>query len=451
MRRLITVLLAFILAGCYPSGAEIPIDVARPDKVPPRKKGQLIEQALRIALYVDTAGSDINGVLEAAALYSIQPGENENTVPPIQGEGTEQTRVAYFDYVILSGGKLRMGKYSAYLELTDELQRILAQYDKFIRPLHKKGIKVLLGVSGGEDDGISFGCLPGKYDTQFIDDYHRYFVDSNNTPLSADEFLAQPGVATDINIIFKRRVKNKEFFGQSAFAIQVTDTCKYYRLDGVEFWDKGEIPATGPSPYPVLNREFNNGEKVVHVNNREEEVYNWIKGGGNFSDLLSYITIYLGTDATFQGELRGDIYKYPILVRESKYAEWLNKEVPRFAFCDLMLAMTYYVGNTRDKFGYDDTKTVNPLMKDWLEDTRYSPIIIDLSKYPTVNDPQLQEYSEALGRWDRAGDGSLVYQHACPYGLVYYDNLGGHSADQLEKLTVTSRELFDADVKYGPW
>jgi len=143
--------------------------------------------------------------------------------------------------------------------------------------------------------------------------------------------------------------------------------------------------------------------------------------------------------------LRGDIYEYPILVRESGYGEWITKEIPRFAFASTMLAMTYLVSDTRDEFGYKDTKTINPLMADWVEISNYSPVIID---FAGMSEHKLREYSAEIGRRDVGGNS---YTFASPYGLVYYDNMGPYSVTQLEQLSITSRELFDADVKYGDW
>ena len=448
MRRLVVAVLAvFIFAACPHNGEEIPFDAPRPDKIPPFKVGTKLEMPLRVALYVDTSKPNTRDVLKSAALYSVLPGEKQTLYK--MTERRQQTKVAYFDYVILGGGKLKKGKYSAYLELSKELQSILEDYHGVIKPLQEQGIKVLLGISGG--DGISFGSLQGDFEEDFIDDYRRFFISSGGVPLSADEFLEDSNVINKVNAIFKERIKNKEFFSQSAFAKQVISACKFFRLNGVEFWDKGVI-SQPDSPYPEIGKSFFNGETLVPITSREDEVYNWIKGGGNFADLLTYITIYLGTSATFQGELRGDVYEHPILVRESRFGQWLTKEVPRYAFSSTMLAMTYVASDTRDQLGFTGDGHLNRLMEDWVEIANYSPIILD---FAAIDDPKfdekLEKYSIELGELDMLGDGSLIYPFCSPYGLVYYDNLGPHTDEQLRRLSITSFRLFDADVKYGAW
>ena len=458
MRRLaIALMAAFILAACPHDGADVPAAVPRPDKIPPFMKGEINEKPLRVALYVDTSRSDAPDVLDAVAHYSVRPGENENGNWSMSDPRTAQKRAAYFDYVILSGGEIKLGKYSAYLELSPKLRQILGEYQKLIKPMHDKGIKVLLGVSGGSE-GITFGCLPGEFVEEFSGKYEDFFKDSEEL---ADKQIA----AETATLIFKKRLKNRGFFAQSAFAQQVGGACKYFRLDGVEFWDNGSVSQAGISPYPQAGKKFFNGEEnpnVGPVRNKEDELFNWIKGGGNFTDLFSYVIVLFGTEATFQGEFSGDEYEHPVLVRESNYGRYLSKEVPRFAFSNTLQALTYIVNDSRDTFGSGggtssrDEIPLNPFLGDWVKIDKYGPIIIDFAK---IADKKLQEYSKRLGEYvmDRGSEGDeeprppMTYSYASPYGLVYYENLGKHTDEQMKRLSITSRELFDADVKDVEW
>jgi hypothetical protein len=83
---------------------------------------------------------------------------------------------------------------------------------------------------------------------------------------------------------------------------------------------------------------------------------------------------------------------------------------------------------------------------DWVKDGllyAYSPVIIDVGN---ISAEDLERYSQKLG-WRVSARGT-VSRYLSRYGLVYYSNLGPYSAEQKDKLSVTSIEVFTAEVEY---
>jgi hypothetical protein len=69
-----------------------------------------------------------------------------------------------FDYVVLFAANIRnrnpngTGTVAPYVHLNDNVQHILTNRTKYIKPLQDKGIKVILGLLG-DHDGVSFGTM----------------------------------------------------------------------------------------------------------------------------------------------------------------------------------------------------------------------------------------------------------------------------------------------------
>ncbi len=128
MRRLILFIvslsLVIVSAACYHSGGEIMYTPPLTNKYPPKPETNTI---VRVGAYVDTSrpGDEVQGILEAIDRYTIWPAKNRTAVP-------------YFDYVILSGGEMKQGSVTAYLELTGELKTILRQKSALIKTLRDK-------------------------------------------------------------------------------------------------------------------------------------------------------------------------------------------------------------------------------------------------------------------------------------------------------------------------
>jgi hypothetical protein len=109
-----------------------------------------------------------------------------------------------------------------------------------------------------------------------------------------------------------------------------------------------------------------------------------------------------------------------------------------------MAVVTNLVNNSSDEFGWEDSWEPSPMMK-WMTTLAYGPIIIDLEAF---GNERLEEMAIRLGR-SRDREGNLTVKGDSRYGMVYFSNLKGHSAEQLERLSVVSREVFSTDVTYG--
>jgi hypothetical protein len=391
---------AALIAACVnPGGDDLFFTPSPPNKSPPKNK-----RLVRAAHYVDSARTDAEEVLASTARYTL--------------EGTD---TYYFDYVIISGAEIKQGEKFGYFTMSGDLMKILDNRKNTIKPLRDKGIKVLLGISGG-GDGISFGTL---------------------------------------NIA----VKDQEGSEQEMFALQLADTVKFYGLSGVEFNDAGGANAVR-SPYPQMGGQYWDGQRPVDIpSGGEGEIIHtdaWKSGGNKFTDMMSYLIEALGASTSFQGDIDPDaVQNTPVLVRESGFGRCLPPAVPRYAFATTLGVLTYTVNadpavfgsnadvqDMQDIDGDGDRDEVIPSWSSYnsfVQDKDYAPAILDLA---VIDDDTLAEYSKRLGRnnyrsasYDEAKD----YQNA-PYGLVYYTNLGLPSSGMAEKLSVTSREVFGKAV-----
>jgi len=387
MRKLLLfVLLVSVFTACYQAGGEIAFQPPSPDKWPTDPGAN----SIKVSLYVDTANfakdpEKVKAALQAVGSYSIKPVSNE-------------WRVAYFDYVVISGGEMRYGRVSPYLTLSDDLVALLKEHDTVLQPLRARGIKILLGVAGVHD-GVAMGSMP------------------------RDE-----------------EKKNQGSIAQEGFARYVSNIAWYYRLDGVEFWDKdGEKAGEERSPYPTPGRPFFNGAETIPAFDdqgfpRPNDTY-WKKGGGYMVDMMAFVIEMFGARGTPAGDLPFDQkIRTPIMLRDVGFGSWIPDMVPRYEFATSMAVISYLINPDKDSFGYNDTgKATNEVMAGWI-DKNYSPIILDL---PAISDAKLKEYSERISN----GGNPRYY-------IVYYEGLRSlEDPDQLRKLNITAREIFGADVE----
>ncbi|MDR0411089.1 MAG: hypothetical protein LBH75_03860 [Treponema sp.] len=83
-----------------------------------------------------------------------------------------------FDYVILFAANIRnrnrngTGTEDPYVHLNENVQYLLSNNTKYIKPLQDKGIKVVLGLLG-DHDGVSFGSMNDTDRTAFANDVKR--------------------------------------------------------------------------------------------------------------------------------------------------------------------------------------------------------------------------------------------------------------------------------------
>jgi hypothetical protein len=306
----------------------------------------------------------------------------------------ETKKTPYFDYVIIGGAKIMRGSTTAYVEYPDQVRGILENRNKYIKPLRQKGIKVLLGVSGG-NDGVSFGNLT-----------------EGEQPL---------------------------------FARACGDACRLYDLDGGEFWDKnGEEPG-GQTPYPAIGDRYWSGETLVEIPNTGDAVFDnavlaeaWKDGGKYFADFLSYFIVAMGATTSFQGDIPDVKLDTPILVKEVNYGKKLPPGIPRFPFASTIQCVTYSINPDNTVFGDGDTGHSSQFFApSFVGDREYAPALIDLSDAAQLA-ATLSTYSTTLGNGGQ-----------CEYGLIYYTNLQRESAVQTGHLSTTSFEVFGENVAYS--
>jgi hypothetical protein len=376
------------LAACAQGGGDLIFTPVTPDKTPPKSK-----RLVRVAHFVDSARPDAAEVLASTSRYTLAG-----------------TQTYYFDYVVISGAEIKQGEYYAYVTFSEPLLQILRDRKNTIKPLRDKGIKVLLGISGG-GDGVSFGSL-----------------------MSSD--------------------KEQEGSEQELFALQCADACKFYGLSGIEFYDIGGASG-GRTPYPAVGASFWDGEQTINITTDEVGQTTcadaWKKGAEKYTNMLSYLIEFLGAASSFQGDIDPDaVQNTPILIREAGYGRYLPPAVPRYAFATTLGCVTYGVNADPAVFGKVDGETeTGKSYNSFIQEKDYAPAMIDLS---VISDDMLAEYSKRLGRRNYFGN-AAAYNPAVddgnsPYGLVYYTNLQPPSDAQTAKLSVTSVEVFGVEVSY---
>ena len=374
------VLVAF-LAACSGSVGEELLYIPQPPDKSPKNSGATI----RTAVFIDTGQPNAASLLESVGNYAL---ENSGT--------------AYFDYVVISGAEIKSGKYNPRLEYSSPLLAIVKDWKTHIKPLRDKGIKVLVGITGGRD-GVSVGSLT----------------------------KGQPQL----------------------FARECRDFCFYYGLDGVEFYDADSANAE-QTPYPELGKTFWNGEAFVEIAANDEYLYkkSWEDGGGNFADMLYYLVTLFGAYSTEDhGDLDPDaVWNSPILVREVNFGARLPEWAPALPFASTGSSFAYIVNNRTDVWGAlkPDPTDPNAVIESGdgagpFGKRKYAPVMFDLSSTDTA---RLEEYSKRFGRYDYGGNDEELCN--TEYGLAYYINLGLPSSGQTNNLSITSREIYGERVVY---
>ena len=155
--------------------------------------------------------------------------------------------------------------------------------------------------------------------------------------------------------------------------------------------------------------------------------------------MMSYLIKNFGAYST---EGHGDIYFdqlliNPILLRESNFGRNIPKGIPHLPFSTSLSAFAFLINDSTEKFGWEDTGWPSEIMN-FVDQSSYGPIILDLA---ALDSGELENISEKLGKSEFGAE--LNSQ----YGIVYYENLDQHNNEDLKnKLTITSRRLFGADV-----
>jgi hypothetical protein len=356
---------------------------------PPDKSPSNSDALVRVAHFVDTASPNARDIIASTAGYTLA-----------------ESGALYFDYVILSGGEIKQGAIDVYVEYSAELRAILKDWAGTISPLREKGIKVLIGITGGRD-GVSVGSLTGW---------------------NKDQLDSMAGG------------------GQEQFARICASALPNFGVDGLEFYDV-DCSSNERTPYPAMGTDYWDGEAMISIaaDAADAVVYDaWKKGGAYYANMLSYLIIAMGASSSFQGDIDpNQKEKMPILVRETNYGQWIQATPPRLPFATTGSCLTYIVNDDAGRFGPDPD---HPNSRDrWIGNRQYAPAKIDLA---AASDAEITEYSRRLGRGDYGDEDADGDEREgdCQYGLVYYVNLGLPSDAQTRKLSETSKEIFGEAV-----
>jgi hypothetical protein len=132
----------------------------------------------------------------------------------------------FFDYVVITAAQIKKDSRGIYIYLPDGLRRLLEKRKTHIVPLQRKGIRVLLSITGG-GDAASFGDL-----------------------------------TEDDITVFSRLIK---------------ETIDTYNFDGVEFYDDGAGSPPGIKVYPP------------DLYTDPDEVFEgWIRGGDCMNNIIYF-------------------------------------------------------------------------------------------------------------------------------------------------------------------
>jgi hypothetical protein len=229
----------------------------------------------------------------------------------------------YFDFVILGAAQLKRpaGTRIVTLYIPPGLQYVLDNRQTYIEPLRYKGIKVLLGITGGQDD-VSFG----------------------NIILPEDYTLT------------------KEEYYLLEFGEYISNFVALYRLDGVEFFDTNtaRLPLNiNTYPYPDGTFEGHNIDKYTIDDYPDGDgprlkIDAWgMMGGGkdnipysSGSRQISYLALILreASNGYFS-----DIADSFIFVREINFGAYLSAQPKLFTRSSYYV--NYFVNSDYSSFG----------------------------------------------------------------------------------------------------
>jgi hypothetical protein len=375
--------LLLVLAGCpQPEGGGTPFELS-PEI--PRKLLMTNNTPVEAICYVD------------AAQYNPL-----NAKDYVFAETAETAETQFFNYVVLGYAWLAKNEHGyTYLKMTPAIEHILANTRTYIKPLHQKGIRVLLEVRSGDfaaaDNGGSLGW--GTMD------------------MAAIEMLTKE----------LKRIIN------------------HYGLDGFEFNDSGG----GTSAYPPYTRNLtrstdggplypdelfqdDNGDPLTDV---EITAKLWIEGGSNFSNLIQVTNEALK-------ESGASCY---LLVRNTGHGSHLLSSLRMAYMPDAYSgADPKVIGNLRyivNAAPYDNTRLHATLLDESQNnkdvgadaDDKYAPFAIDLTD---------KKDKPAAESWAN----TFLFKDNDPnrYGALYVTNLGPASEtnNHAAYLTYFSQKLF---------
>ena len=326
MQRTIFLLLTvFLILGACGQPGDLPLAI---DPNPVRKglyynvSGKEQFRPVNVICYIDT---DRHNPLNAAD-YTIK-----------------DSGLPFFDYVILGGAFFMLDEKGYYIHFSNSLKTLLAQRKKYITPLRKRGIKVLLGLKS--TGAAAFGHL---------DDDKMYVF---------------------CEVLYK--------------------ALKVHGLDGVEFFDDAD-----DSAYPDIGDYYDGRDEFKNADEWLAE--QWVQGGKYFNNVFYVLreTFFKFAPQGLPDETRRRMWEEPALfVRESKfgrilpnrfyissgYADFTGSSSEITAsinpFFDRFPPYSSLIANTTTEYqavlDIIDQDNTNPDAS-WMPQAQYAPLSIDL-------------------------------------------------------------------------
>jgi hypothetical protein len=319
--------------------------------------------------YIDGIGEERYRNIEMICYVDVSKYNPLNALDyTLQDSGTQ-----FFDFVILGEAFVKRGAYSAYLSVPDYLEKFLKRRGDFIKPLQKKGIRVLLRISGNES--ISIGNL-------------------------------------------------NEEEGRT-FANYLYDFLLLYGLDGVEFNDEGADPFSYPreSEYDPFNGEGPEDPDGNPTNLSMEEwlLKQWKIGGDNLNN-AAYLLRYRGVPERGEGE-----NTVSIIMRHTGFARYLPSYVTCeegwAAFVGANVSYKYFINPNSKEYGVGGVVyEQNGVMPLWEE--LYCPFVIELDGGPGENVYRVLEASESEDMIDHEMlEYTIDFRDDNDYHAIYWHNL----------------------------
>jgi hypothetical protein len=338
--------------------------------------------------------------------------------------GTPDTQ--FFNYVVLAYGYLaRDDRGYTHLALRPGVRHILDNSVRYIKPLHEKGIRVLVEVRSGD-----FG------DTE----------DGTGTGLGTLDMAAINELTKELKLIVNQ-----------------------YGIDGFDFNDRGG----GKTAYPPLTRNLKQfqsdaplypqrlfeDDEGTPLSDEAIETVLWREGGSNFSNLVQRTNEAL--KETFTSTYKNGTaenndtqsLERSILVRTRNHGDHLLSQLRMAYMPDAYSgADPKVVGNLKYIVRDVPYDTAKPHASLWNEDQkmdvggeaddRYTPFAIDLSARKSDTDAQ------ALGALFVKKDLDSNSPENSRYGALYFTGLQPASeGDSTVYMTYFSRQIFGRNVR----
>jgi hypothetical protein len=408
------ILAVFLVLACQqPDGEGSPFEIK---PAIPLKRLVTTSSRVETICYVDTAAENPLNVKDYI----------------LAGNGTNPDTL-FFNYVVFGFSYLtKDSRGYIHLELTPSLQYMLDNSDTYIKPLHQKGIRVLIEVRSGtfrdDEDGAGIGL--GTMDMASIDEFTKEL-----------KFLVNQ-----------------------------------YNIDGFDFNDTGG----GKRSYPPFTRDLKRfrsdtplypeslfvrkvaGQDPVPLTEDEITGVLWTEGGSNFSNLIqrtneelkeTYTTTWKNGSSETTSPTHIDRL---ILVRNQNHGRHLLSKLRDAYMPDAYSGADPKVtGNL--KYIVNDVPYDNSRLHAFLwdedakkdvgpdSDNKYAPFTIDLSNPKTETEARQWANIFLLKNPDGSKSDS---DNQNRYGALYITNLPPVStADSTGLLTYFSRELFGREVR----